>query len=168
MNLNYQPFIQTLQRLQTPVKDRHRIAAIAIGYAIACNSILPSSEVDNVETHYANTINPFAQQVISGFNEATLIDTTAALEFARKFWIMRYEAVHKCPRMETIPGDFFCSVFGVAKFFSAEDITFANTNSKEISFVYNNVCNLIKDLFVEKWDGFKYSPTRTRSDTRHL
>ncbi len=146
MNTNLFPFIKIMQSLQTPVKDRHRIAAIAIGYACACNSILPSAEVSNAEVHYTNTVDPLARRVISALNEASVIDAPAALEFARKFWMMRYEAVHKCPQMDTIPGDFFCSVFGVAKFFPSETVAFANANSKEIGYVYNYVCTVVKDM----------------------
>lgn len=147
MNTTLFPFIKIMQQLQTPVKDRHRIAAIAIGYACACNSILPSSEVDNADLHYTNTVEPLARRVISTLNEVSIIDTSAALDFARKFWLMRYEAVHKCPQMDTLPGDFFCSVFGVPKFFSPETIAFANTNNKEIGFVYTYACNVVKDMF---------------------
>lgn len=147
MDLKYQPFVKILQSLQSPIKDRHRIAAIAIGYACACNSALPSAEVENAQQHYINNVEPFAKRVISAFNEATVLDTASALEFARNFWLMRYDAIHKCPRMETIPGDFFCSVFGVAKYFSEEAVAFANKNSKEISFVYTHVCGVIKDNF---------------------
>lgn len=148
MNLNYQPFVKIIQQLKVQIKDRHRIAAIAIGYACACNSPLPSSEVENAEQHFAVNVAPFTKTVLSGFNEAMVFDTAAALDFARKFWLLRYEAVHKCPRMESMPGDFFCSVFGVPKFFSPQEIAFANEHSRDISSVYTYICNLIKDQFV--------------------
>lgn len=138
-----------MQSLTNPVQERHRIAAIAIGYACACNSILPSSEVENAEAHYRISVEPFAKRVISVLNEVSVLDTAMALDFARKFWLLRYEAVHKCPRMDAIPGNFFCSVFGVAKFFPSETVEFANTHSFGIATVYTHVCNMIAENFAQ-------------------
>lgn len=149
MDVKYTQFVTVLQRLDAAIKDRHRIAANAIGYACACNSPLPSAEVECAETYFKINVAPFAQRVISGFNEATVIDTAASLDFARKYWLLRYEAVHKCPRMDCLPGDFFCSVFGVPKFFSPDDVEFCNKFSQQISYVYSQICGMIKDLFVE-------------------
>lgn len=147
MNTKLFPFLNIMQSLVGPVQDRHRIAAIAIGYACACNSVLPSSEVDDAETHYRMTVEQFSKRVISALNEVTVVDTAMALEFARKFWLLRYEAVHKCPRMDQIPGNFFCSVFGVPKFFSPELIEFANQHNQAIGKVYTHICNVIADNF---------------------
>lgn len=149
MNAKLFPFVSVMQSLTNPVQERHRIAAIAIGYACACNSILPSSEVDNAETHYRISIEPFAKRVISVLNEVSVIDTAMALDFARKFWLLRYEAVHKCPRMDAIPGNFFCSVFGVAKFFPPETVAFADANSSSIATVYTHICNVIAENFAQ-------------------
>lgn len=149
MNAKLFPFVNVMQSLTNPVQERHRIAAVAIGYACACNSILPSSEVDNAETHYRNSVEPFAKRVISTLNEVSVLDTAMALDFARKFWLLRYEAIHKCPRMDMIPGNFFCSVFGVAKFFSPETVEFCNAQSSGIATVYTHVCNLIAENFAQ-------------------
>ncbi|BAW19223.1 hypothetical protein [Ralstonia phage RP31] len=147
MNAKLFPFVNVMQSLSGPVQERHRIAAIAIGYACACNSVLPTSEVDDAETHYRMTVEPFAKRVVSALNEVSVLDTALALDFARGFWLLRYEAVHKCPRMDQVPGDFFCSVFGVPKFFSPEMIEFANKNNQAIGTVYTHICNVIADNF---------------------
>lgn len=149
MNVKLLPFANIVQRLPGAVQERHRIAAVAIGYACACNSILPTSEVDDAETHYRVTVEPFARRVVSTMNEVSVIDTQMALEFARKFWLMRYEAVHKCPRMDAMPGDFFCSVFGVPKFFDPDTQQFCNTHASAIASVYTHICNVIQDNFAE-------------------
>lgn len=149
MNAKLFPFVNVMQNLRGPVQERYRVAAIAIGYACACNSILPSSEVANAEDHYRTSVEAFAKRVISGLNEVSVFDTAMALDFARKFWLLRYEAVHKCPRMDMIPGDFFGSVFGVPKFFSPETIEFVNTQSVNIATVYAYVCNNIADNFAQ-------------------
>lgn len=149
MNAKLFPFVNIMQHLSGPVQVRHRIAAIAIGYACACNSILPSSEVDDAQILYTNSVEPFAKRVISTLNEVSVIDTALALSFARSFWLLRYEAVHKCPRMDQVPGDFFCSVFGVPKFFSPETIEFTNEYNRQIGVVYTHICNVIEDNFVE-------------------
>lgn len=149
MNAKLFPFVKIMQSLTGPVQERHRIAAIAIGYACACNSILPSSEVDDAESHYRMTVEPFAKRVISSLNEATPLDTALALDFARSFWLLRYEAVHKCPRMDQVPGDFFCSVFGVPKFFSPDMIKFTNERNADIGRVYTHICNVIADQFAQ-------------------
>ena len=147
MNAKLFPFVKIMQSIPGAVQERHRIAAVAIGYACACNSILPTSEVDDSENHYRVTVEPFARRVISLMNEAAVIDTAMALDFARKFWLLRYEAVHKCPRMDSIPGNFFSSVFGVPKFFSPEMIQFADTHNDSIARVYTHICNVIEDTF---------------------
>ncbi len=147
MNAKLYPFMKVMESLSGPVQDRHRIAAIAIGYACACNSILPSSEVDDADSHYRMSVEQFAKRVISTLNEVSRIDTALALDFARSFWLLRYEAVHKCPRMDQVPGDFFCSVFGVSKFFSPDTVAFANANNAAIGTVYTHICNVIADQF---------------------
>ena len=149
MNAKLFPFVKIMQSLTNPVQERHRIAAVAIGYACACNSILPSSEVDNAENHYRINVEPFAKRVISVLNEVSVLDTAMALDFARKFWLLRYEAVHKCPRMDAIPGNFFCSVFGVGKFFSPETVEFCNAQANGIAMVYTHVCNMIAENFAQ-------------------
>lgn len=149
MNIRLQPFVTVMQNIRASVQERYRIAAIAIGYACACNSNLPSAEVENAEEHYRMNVEQFSKRVISSLNEVTVIDTSLALEFARKFWLLRYEAVHKCPRMDALPGDFFASVFGVPKYFSPDLIAFANTNATNIAIVYTHVCNVIADTFAE-------------------
>lgn len=147
MKTQFFPFVNVMQNLRGPVQERHRAAAIAIGYACACNSQLPSAEVDNAEEHYRVNVETFAKRVISTLNEVSNIDTTQALEFARKFWLLRYEAVHKCPRMDTVPNDFFASVFGVPKYFSPDTVQFANAQSSNIAAVYAHVCNVIAENF---------------------
>lgn len=149
MNVKLFPFQAVMQSLKGPVQERHRIAAVAIGYACACNSVLPTSEVDDAETHYRLTVEPFAKRVVSALNEVSVLDTAMALDFARSFWLLRYEAVHKCPRMDQVPGDFFCSVFGVPKFFSPDTIAFANTHNQAIGTVYTHICNVIADNFAQ-------------------
>jgi hypothetical protein len=147
MNSKLYPFVGVMQNLRGSIQDRHRIAAIAIGYACACNAALPSSEVVNAEEHYRMSVEQFAKRVISTMNEVSIIDTAMALDFARKFWLLRYEAVHKCPRMDMMPNNFFSSVFGVPKFFSPETIEFCNAQSSNIATVYTHICNVIAENF---------------------
>lgn len=149
MNTKLFPFVKVMQNLPGSVQDRHRIAAIAIGYACACNSILPTSEVENADQHYTLNVEPFAKRVISALNEVSVLDSALALDFARKYWLLRYEAVHKCPRMDMIPGDFFSSVFGVAKFFSPETIAFCNAQAQHIGAVYVFTCNVIAEQYAQ-------------------
>ena len=147
MKTQFYPFVGVMQKLTGAVNDRQRAAAIAIGYACACNSPLPSAEVDNAEEHYRVNVESFTKRIVSTLNEVSLFDVVMAMEFARKFWMLRYEAVHKCPRMASVPNDFFASVFGVPKYFSPETVQFANANADNIASVYLHVCNTIADNF---------------------
>src|SRR5690606_17761705 len=124
-------------------------AAVAIGYACACNAPLPTSEVEDADEHYRMNVESFARRIISVLNEVSVVDTAMALDFARKFWLLRYEAVHKCPRMNSIPGNFFCSVFGVPKFFSPETVAFVDANSASIAMVYTHIFNIIEEHFAQ-------------------
>lgn len=146
MNIKLLPFVNALQALKLPVQDRQKVAAIAIGYAAACHAALPSSEVAEAQDYFRTTHAPAIRQVVSYFNEGVVIDTRAAEEFARNFWTMRYEAVHRCPRMDQIPGDFFGSVFGAAKFFSEDTRKFCDANARDIQDVYLVACGRITEM----------------------
>lgn len=150
MNPKYIPFINAVRELPQAVKDRSKIAAFAIGYAAGCNIALPSSELSEPSSHYDVNIAQSIGRLVSGFNECIVIDTVAAMAFARSFWLLRYEAVHRCPRMDQMPGNFFCSVFGVANFFSQADIDFLNEHAKDINTVYHKVCRFIEQNQEEK------------------
>lgn len=150
MKLDLIPFINAMQSLRCDISTRQRIAAVAIGYAAACNSPLPSGEVASAGEHYDANIRPLVRQVVSRFNEGILFDLALAQDFARNFWMMRYDAVHSCPRMDQIPGNFFCSVFGVAKYFSEEQQQFCNQHNQDIAFVYRTCCAIIKDMLRNK------------------
>lgn len=145
MNLKLTPFIYTLQSLQMPIQSRQRAAAIAIGYAAACHIPLPTSEVADAEDYFRANAMAAVRSTVSFFNEGVVIDTNLAQEFARNFWLLRYEAVHRCPRMDQLPGDFFGSVFGVARFFAPETQVFCNEHAKAISAIYCTACDLITD-----------------------
>jgi hypothetical protein len=144
MNPKFTPFINAVRELTQPVKDRSKIAAFAIGYAAGCNIDLPSSELTDPSAHYDVNIAQGIGCLVSEFNECIVVDTVSAMVFARSFWLLRYEAVHRCPRMDQIPGNFFYSVFGVANFFSDADVDFLNTHSKDINTVYHKVCRIIE------------------------
>lgn len=146
MNLNLLPFMNTMQLLRTDVVTRQKIAAVAIGYASACNCALPSGEVQSASDYYNSNVANTVRRVVSYFNEGVLFDVSMAQEFARNFWLMRYEAVHRCPRMDQIQGNFFCSVFGVAKFFSDENRQFCDQNATDINFVYQSACAIVNQM----------------------
>jgi hypothetical protein len=149
MNAKLFPFVKVMQSLTNPVQERHRIAAVAIGYACACSSLLPSTAVENAEAHYRNSVENFSKRVISTLNEVSVIDTAMALDFARKFWLLRYDAVYKSSRMDVMPGDFFCSVFGVSKYFAQDTIDFTDTHAASIGIVYTHIRNVIADHFTQ-------------------
>lgn len=147
MNAKLIPFVDAVQNITGAVQDRHRIAAIAIGLACSCNSQLPTSKVEDTELHYRNIVEGQSKIVISQLNEAIVFDSKLALDFARKFWLLRYNAVYNCARVDSVKGDFFASVFGIAKFFPPELVEFADNNNVSISSVYLQACNFIQEQF---------------------
>lgn len=140
----YHPFVTAFQNLPLAVQARAKCAAYAIGYAAACNMALPSTEVDSHGDYYTANLESGVKTIVSNFNEQILIDCTVALEMARKFWMLRYEAVHRCPRMDQIEGDFFASVFGVERLFAPNDIKFLNENAKNINILYQRACEVVQ------------------------
>ena len=146
MNVKLIPFVNILQSMQIPIQSRQRAAAIAVGYATACHIPLPTAEVADAEDYFRANAQSTVRTTVAFFNEGVVIDTNLAQEFARNFWLMRYEAVHRCPRMDQIPGDFFGSVFGVARFFAPETQAFCNENAKAINAIYQSACGLITDM----------------------
>ena len=144
-NQKFHPFVLAMQNMQLAVQQRSKIAAFAIGYASACNMALPSTEVENANDYFRLNLEPAIKRVVSTFNEQVLLDCQTACDMARNFWLLRYEAVHRCPRMDQVDGDFFASVFGVQRFFAPNDIAFLNENAPAINSLYNKACELVKE-----------------------
>lgn len=149
-NQKFQPFVLSIQNMQLAVQLRSKIAAYAIGYAIACNMALPSTEVENAQDYFRVNLEPLSKRVVSVFNEQILLDCNTACDMARNFWLLRYEAVHKCPRMDQIPGDFFSSVFGVSRFFAPRDVEFLNEHASNVNMVYQKACNIVQEYLNPK------------------
>ncbi len=146
MNQNYIPYIETVQALSQPMAVRTRVVAAAIAYAAGCHMALPSAPAASAADYYTQNVERNVKVIISRFNEQMLLDCPLAIDYARKFWLYRYEAVHQCPRMNQVPGDFFYSVFGVAEHFSAADVAFLNENAADIHRVYTAVCRLLDEI----------------------
>lgn len=146
MKQQYLAFINSVANLEQAVQVRSKIAAIAVGYACACNVDMPSAKVHSPELHYKGLAELSVKRWVGEFNEAVVLDCNLALEAARSFWMMRYNAVHNCPVLSDVPGDFFQSMFGSTQHFSPAMIALLNENNVSIARVYRTACNAIELL----------------------
>lgn len=139
------PYVNAVVKMNVPVLDRGRIIAVALGQAISCSMQLPSGPVSSASDYYNGTVRSQVLSLISSFNESAVLDARACADFSRRFYLMRYDAFAKCPRRDRPQVDFFYAFFGVADFFSPDDMAFINENKDAIFDIYTAVCDCLTD-----------------------
>lgn len=148
MKKEFVPYFELASSIDQPYVVRKSIIALAVGYAVACNLELPSAELANPQEHYASKFESAARGWVGYFNEVTVMDCPAACEAARNFWMIRYNAVHNCPSLDMIDGDFFKSMMGATSYFSPETIALLDKHNDVIAPIYRAACLVLKN-----WSG---------------
>lgn len=147
MKLNYLA-VNTLAQTQVPDGiDRPCVlgaaAALAVGRCVA----LPTSEVDDMEAFYADTVLPQVKLALSEINDALVMDVARALEWTRMHWMIRYVGANPCskPNLNPIYG-FFDTIVGVGNFVDQESHEFMNKHKIAILLLADEIQRVRAEL----------------------
>jgi hypothetical protein len=148
MNQNFLNYNAVLERITLNPVDRSKIVATALGLAVSALSTLPVTEVDSPAGHFTLQVLPEINNIVSEFNENTVIDCKLVVESARAFWMMRYTAAHPVSRpVYSINCTFFESLGGVGLYFSPEQVALYNLYKEQIltlATVMSETINLVR------------------------
>lgn len=133
MKTKFIAFHGQADRLITDPTKRSEILAAAIARAIANVQPLPSSAVDSAVNYFNTQVLPNVRNAVSDWNESMVFNTKSALDFARSFWMIRYNAAHPNARpLYDSPYDFFCTTMGVNGYISEVQYNFLNEQKETI------------------------------------
>ncbi|MNU19703.1 hypothetical protein D3C71_79360 [compost metagenome] len=144
MKVQYLPLIQAADLHITDAGARSRIIAAAVASAIANSLALPTTEVENVSSHYAQTLQIPVSRQVAEFNENVVFDLPYAVNLVRALWLIRYTAAH--PSSKPIFGgecSFFETFIGVSLYVDAETCCFLTEHKKAICVLAMGACDIL-------------------------
>lgn len=94
MNPNYMSLNNAIARVVKSPVDQGRIVAVAVALAVSASATLPSSEVEDKASYFMGSVVATVRDQISELNEGVVFNAKQALEYAERFWMMRYTAAH--------------------------------------------------------------------------
>lgn len=74
--------------------QRETILATCVARAIATMLPLPSSAVNEINSHYTMTHSQTVMELVSGFNESFVLDIRVVMDLTFKFYKLRYDVCH--------------------------------------------------------------------------
>lgn len=74
--------------------QRDTILATCIARAIAAMLPLPTSAVNEINSHYTMTHSQTVMELVSGFNESFILDIRTVMDLTFKFYKLRYDVCH--------------------------------------------------------------------------
>jgi len=144
MQTKFISFHDQANRLITDVLARSNILAAAIGRAVANVQPLPSSPVESASGYFNTHALPQLRTIVSEWNENMTVNTAICTEYARIFWLLRYNAAHPNSRpLYDSPYDFFCTTMGVKSYVSDEQYAFLNTHKETILALSSSVSRML-------------------------
>lgn len=126
---------------------RPQILAAAVALAVVNQAALPTAAVNNPSLHFAEQVLTPAGVEISNLNESLIFDCRSACDYARMFWMVRYNAAH--PVARAAYGDtfsFFDNLSGVAFAVPPAAKEFLDVNKSQILALAADVQNLLCEL----------------------
>ncbi len=122
MKTIYINYSERVNALVTDAGMRSKFVALSVAFAAAAVCDLPSSPVENPTMHYSNTAQSRVRAILSDFNENVVFDVGSAIDYARQFWMLRYNAAHPFGiPLSTAEDGFFQSIVG-AHFYMSPDL----------------------------------------------
>ena len=87
---------QLLQMFPASTSDlnRNTILSVCIARAIASQLPLPTSPVNEINSHYTLTHSQTVMELVSSYNETIIIDVRLTMDLAFKFYRLRYDVCH--------------------------------------------------------------------------
>lgn len=136
-----------IDHLGLNVAHRGRVLAYAVGYYAARKALMPSSAVANPNLFYVQNVEGAVADIVSQLNEAVVFDTIPAMDYARRFWQLRYQELHddEILALTSCRYDFFCTISGVEKLFAQDEFEYLAEHKQSVV----NVYNLIRAAFKE-------------------
>lgn len=138
------PYIKSATLVQADSQTKTRILAAAVAILAAGAAPVPSMQVDSTNSYYAENCAMKVQETVGFFNEAAVLNCNAAVELARKFWMMRYATVHAFEISTAVVGDFFIGFTGASRQFSPEEVAFLNEHAAVITTVVRDSIGCMK------------------------
>lgn len=144
MKAQYLPFIQAADLHIKDAGSRSRILAAAVATAVANGLALPTTEVENVSSHFAQTLQMAVSRQIAEFNENVVFDLPYAVNLVRALWLIRYTAAHPSSK-PVFGGDcsFFETFVGVHLYIDDETCCFLSENKAAIYIVAMAACDIL-------------------------
>lgn len=139
--------IKFLEMLSQGTKAQSDVATLAIASALANRCNFPSGEVESATIHYKtlNAVN--VTNELSKLDEMFIINSKKILKLAEDFFMVRYNAAHPAKAWYGIKASIAIpNFFGFGNYVNEEDLAVIQTNSLEISVIYNGVTALLDEL----------------------
>ena len=144
MKAIYTPFVQAADLHVSDATLRSRTLAAAVAVAVASTLALPTTEVDNIAAHYANTEQVAVARKVAEFNENVVFDVSVATDLVRALWMVRYHAAH--PSAKPMFGSdctFFEIFCGAHRYIDEDTCCFLNENKKPVLLLAGVACEIL-------------------------
>lgn len=133
--------------MSTGMRPRSVLASIATAKAIAARLMVPSSPVEDITNYYDISFQIEVTALVSRINEVFITDVDTVLDYARRFYFVRYFCVNPkgnvfCVNPETVVQDFFGLTIAV----DARAIEAMKQNPVELTKIYNGTTKLLEQL----------------------
>lgn len=138
---------QFLNYLSSGERTRARLTSIAIGKALSITMSLPSAPVENIQQFYKASVLIELNTKLSCLNELAVIDFETALDYAYRFYVVRYYAAYPkrtvfCNSKDTVLQDFLGASIALDQA-SAELLT---TSPVELSKLHNGLVLFFEEI----------------------
>lgn len=133
------------------ITDRKKIFSYALALSVAKKLPMPSSAVENPSGYFITNLESSSNAAVSEFNEKVIINVEETKEFIRKYWNIRYYALHNAENYISIyPYGFFDSILGVGNYISEDMHLFLNKYKANIIELSNKISALINTIAISK------------------
>lgn len=135
LNEKTKPYFKTVTSLSIPLKERMVVVAAAVASGIAEKLSVPADAVASPESFFNSTHAVSTNTAIGEYNNAAVLDYDLAKEMVRKFWVLRYNALHGKRIVVFRKGCFSSCFSGIDAMFSPEEIKIFEEYSVEFGMV---------------------------------
>lgn len=125
----YSPYMNAVAALTLPSSVRGFILASAVASAIASTLPVPAEPVASPESFFNANNALDARNTIGIFNNVAVLNYDQACALVRKFWILRYNAVHGKAVPLFVNGCFAECFSGIKYVLSEEELNTLNENT---------------------------------------
>lgn len=143
-NQKYAPYLSAVTGLALASDVRGFIVAAAVAAAVAATIPIPTDEVISPESHFNANFAGEARNKIGEFNNVAVLNYDQACELVRKFWILRYSAVHG-RAVPIFSGGCFAECFsGIKYIMSQDEIAILDANTPAFGKVRQSVATILR------------------------